>query len=217
MPMLRDLARRYLSRAVIAALAGEAALAVLDAILGRSLLDSSFLLPVLALAIVTDGERTAVVAGIATALALLAGVWHGYLFHSAHLYRLAIVAGGGALAVLGATFRCRATIAGEQIAMLARIGEIADGSGDLEVALARLAEVLVPGAADLCELVVLEHHTARRVVSRLAGATGDDDEQSLTRPVMVAQTTLEPAWVGSGVLVRDIRRDTAISPEEQAR
>lgn len=217
-PTLRDAARRYLSRWTLAALAAEAALLVIDVAVGRSLFDSSFLLPVLALAVVENSERTSVVAGIATLLALASGVWHSYLFHSAHVYRLAIVVVGGTLSVLGAMFRSRAEQAHQQMEMLARIGEIADGGTELDDALTRLAEVLVPGAGDLCEVVVFEDEAARRVVSRLAGRAMEHGQSLGERSAEPARATLESARTGDGVLARHLQRHEGPGPgrEDQA-
>jgi serine phosphatase RsbU (regulator of sigma subunit)/PAS domain-containing protein len=216
-PALRDFARRFLSRRVLLALAAELVLAIIDVSVGRSVLDSSYLLPILALAVVENGERTALAAAVGTLLALLSGVWHHYLFHNVHLYRLAIVAGGGALGVLGATFRSRATLARDQIDVLARIGEIADGTGELDVALSRLAEVLVPRVADLCEVFVFEADDERQVVSRVAGAPAGIDHALRERVVLITPAAMESVKQGPGVLVRDIRRGggATIDPEEQ--
>jgi PAS domain S-box-containing protein len=215
---LRDAARRYLSPWALMAVAAEAVLLVIDLAVGRSLFDSSFLLPVLALAVVENRERTSVVAGIATFLTLASGVWHSYLFQSAHLYRVAIVAAGGALSVLGAMFRARAEKAHAQMEMLARIGEIADGSTELDDALARLAETLVPGAGDLCEVVVFEDGATRRIVARLAGRTPELEQGLSARSAELARTTLDSARTGAGVLVPRLRRHHApgLGEEDEA-
>ena len=59
-------------------------------------------------------------------------VAHGNLVTSAHVYRLAIVVGASLLGAIGATFRNRAVVAREQMEMLGRIAELADGTSKLE-------------------------------------------------------------------------------------
>ncbi len=173
----RYLIRRLLSRWVLRATAVLIVLAVIDAALREhSIIVTSFVVPVLALALVESGERTAAVAVLAEALALLSWSWHPNLSAATELYRLAVVGGGGALATLGAMLRARAVVARDQMEMLARVGEIADGTIALEDALRRLADVLVPTAADLCELWMLDSGSPRAVASRRQGAPQLDDQ-----------------------------------------
>lgn len=163
-----ELALRFRSPAVAAALAIELVLAAIDAATGHStVLTLAYLFPVLALSVVETGERTGAVAAVAVVLALVSGIWDDYFFAAAHLYRFGVVAGGGILATVGAVFRHRAVVARDQMVMLNRIGEIADGSAELEDALAQLAEVIVPGAADACTLTLLDGGRPRRVVRRV--------------------------------------------------
>ena len=198
---MRDARRRLVSRWVVSGLALELVLAVVDISLGHnSILASSFLVPVLLVAVVDNGERTAVVGAIGLALALLIGAIGGYLLTGAHLYRIAVVIGASALGVLAATLRSRAVVARDQIDMLARIAEIADGTAEIDDALRRLAGVLVPGGADMCELLVLGEDEPQRLVAR-AGVETDRTSASAV-PAGLAQAIMS----GRAVLVRHLGR-----------
>ncbi len=178
----------------------ELILFVVDLSRGHSsVLASSYLVPVLIVAVVENGERTAVIAVVAMALAIVSGILGGYFGAGAHIYRLGIVAGAGALGVIGATFRTRAIVARDQIEMLARIAELADAGSELEDALHRLAGVLVPGAADLCELVIIDADSAPRLGAR-EGDTGPRSEPRLP------DTLIATARSGGAVLVRHLGR-----------
>lgn len=187
---------------MLVGVAVEAILSILDAKLpSSSVITTAYLVPVLALAIVETGERTAVLAVLASVLALLSGVWNHDLFSSAHLYRLAIVAGGSALGALGAMFRWRAVVGRDRMEMLAAIAEIADGTTDLDDSLRRLADVLVPGAADACSLAVFDFDgtRARRVAVR--GATSRL-ERSLVDLPPPSPHAVQTAQRGDAILVR---------------
>jgi hypothetical protein len=213
----RDAARRFLSRWALLALAGELALAIVDASVHTASLTSSYLVPVLAVAIVETVERTTLVALVAVGLALLSGVWHDYLFATDHLYRLAIVAGGGCLGALGALFRSRAVVARDRMDMLARIAEVADGTVELDEALCRLAAILVPGGADLCELVVFEAGQPRRVVTRLAGSAAAAEAAFRERPGAPPAAATAAVRAGETFLVRRVSRDAeTLGTEGQA-
>jgi PAS domain S-box-containing protein len=195
---VRDAAKRLLSRWVMIGLGLELILAVIDISSGaNSLFASSYLVAVLAVAVVETGERTAVVGFVAVALALVSGVASGSLFTSAHLYRLAIVVGASALGTIGALFRTEAVIARVQMEMLARIAELADGTSELEDALRRLAGVLVPGAADLCELVLIAEAPPRLVAGE--GVAGPRESDPPVPDALIAA-----ARAGEAVLVRHL-------------
>lgn len=165
-----------MTRWVAMALLAELVLSVIDAATGSRILTTTYLVPVLALALVETGERTAPVAATAVALAMASGAWDSYFLTGSHVYRVVIVAGACALGVAGAVFRTRAVRARDRMEMLARIGEIANGTVELETALSRLATVLVPGAADLCELVLIgERAGAPRIVTRVVGAGSETE------------------------------------------
>ncbi len=204
---IREAMGRMLSRWVLLALLAELILAVVDLSIDHtSVLTSVYLVPVLALALVETGERTAALATVAFLLAVLSGIGHGNALTSAHVYRMAIVAGAGALGALGATFRSRALLARDRMEMLASVGEIADGTRAIDDALRRLADVLVPGAADLCELIVLDGDEARSAVTRLYGATEDAELARAQRPSALNSAALAEIPAGEGLFLRSLPR-----------
>ncbi len=179
---VRDTLARFMSRWVLAAIAVDGALSVVDAIYGQSrVLTTAYLVAPLAVALVENGERTAVVAALSTVLSIASGVWDHYLFSSTHLYRVAVVAGSGALAVTGSVLRTRAMDAKTRMELLGAIAGIADGR-DIAQSLRRLADLLVPVVADLCEIVIVEDGELRRCASRVAGAPPGLEQKLLERP-----------------------------------
>ena len=198
---MRDATRRLVSRWVVIGLGLELVLAIVDISLGHnSILASSFLVPVLLVAVVDNGERTMAVAVVGLGLALLSGAIGGYLVTGAHVYRIAVVIGASALGVLAATLRSRAIVARDQMEMLARIAEIADGTAEIDDALGRLAGVLVPGAADMCELLVLGGDEPQRLIARAGVKMARDGDSAV--PGELAETITS----GRAVLVRHLGR-----------
>jgi PAS domain S-box-containing protein len=206
---LRELTWRFASRWVGLALLLELVLATIDLASGTSVLTSSYLVPVLAVAVVESAERTALVAAVAIALALISGALQGDLFTSAHIYRLGIVAGGGCLGVVGAAFRARAVQARDRMELLAKVGEVADGTSALDETLSRLAAILVPAAADMCEIVVIEDETAHRVASHSHGLDRGVAAAMLARPVELCDGVLRAVKSDEAVLVRHLRHGDA--------
>lgn len=199
--------RRLPTRWVLLALAVDAGLGVLAAGLGRSaILTTVFLVPPLAVALVEEGENVALVAVFSIALAVASGAWEHYLFTGGHLFRLAIVAGSGVLAVIGAVFRTRAVKARDRMELLAEIAQIADGRRPLTEALSRLADVLVPAAADYCEIVTIDEDGMRRCVTRVAGASSELERRLVARTLDPPSLGLSPelSAIGQGRLVRRV-------------
>ena len=198
---MRDASRRLVSRWVVIGVGLELVLAIIDIALGRnSILASSFLVPVLLVAVVDNGERAATVAIVGLGLALLSGAIGGYLLTGAHVYRLAVVIGASVLGVLAATLRTRAVVARDQIEMLAGIAEIADGTAEIDTALRRLADLLVPRSADMCELLVLGEEEPQRLVARAGVEMVRQGDGAL--PAELAQTIIS----GRAVLARHLGR-----------
>ena len=175
---------RFVSRWVLLALAVEIVLTVVDATAGRSVIAPAvILLPVLGVALVETGERTAVVAAGAVPFALVSGLWDQNVSTSNYVYRVLIVTGGSVLAVVGAIQRTRAVRAGERIELLAEIARIGDTRGTLEETLRRVGDLLVPAVADLCGILIVEEDgSMRRVVAKVAGGTAELERRMLERP-----------------------------------
>lgn len=179
---VRELVARFFSRWVLAALALDGALSVLDGLYGQSrVLTTAYLVAPLVVALVEHGERTALVAVVSTLLSIASGIWDHYLFSGMHVYRVAVVAGSGALAVTASVLRTRAMDAKTRMELLGELAGIADGR-DIGQSLRRLADLLVPVVADLCEIVIVEDGELRRCASRVAGAPPGLEQRLLDRP-----------------------------------
>jgi PAS domain S-box-containing protein len=211
---LREALTRFMSRWVLAAIALDAVLSVIDAAFGNArILPTAYLVAPLAVALLENGERTAVVAVLSTLLAIASGVWDDYFISSTHLYRVAVVAGSGAIAVIGAVLRTNALRAKDRMELLSQIAGIADGRADIEQSLRRLAELLVPAVADFCEILVVEDGELRRCASRLAGAQPELERRLLERPVSDRMLTLiaEDAPGGASKLVTRLAGEDRIA------
>ncbi|MDQ6817525.1 MAG: SpoIIE family protein phosphatase [Actinomycetota bacterium] len=188
---LREARPRFVSRWVLAAIALDVVLSVIDGALGHDrILTTAYLVAPLAVALAETGERTAVVAVLSTLLAIASGVWDDYFISSTHLYRVAIVAGSGALAVIGAVLRTNALQAKDRMELLGQIAGIADGRTDIEQSLRRLADLLIPAVADFCEILVVEAGELRRCASRVARGEPEVERRLLERPVADGMRTL---------------------------
>jgi PAS domain S-box-containing protein len=212
---LRETLAQFVSRCVLAAIALDAALSVIDGAFGQArILTTAYLVAPLVVALVESGERTAVVAVISTLLSIASGVWDDYLFSSTHLYRVGIVAGSGALAVIGAVLRMRAVQASERMELLGRIAGIADGRAEVEESLSRVAELLVPTVADFCEILLVEDGTLRRCVTRVAGAQPELEQRLMERPTRARLLALiaHGAAGGAPTLVRRLAREDLDAP-----
>jgi PAS domain S-box-containing protein len=215
---IRETLSRFVSRWVLAAIAVDVVLSVIDGALGQSrILTTAYLVAPLVVALVENGERTAVVAALSAVLCLASGVWDDYFFSSTHLYRVAVVAGTGALAVAGAALRMQAVQARERMELLGQIAGIADGRADVEESLRRLAELLVPAVADFCEILLVQDGTLRRCATRLAGASPELEQQLLERPVsghLLTMVTEDAAKSAPKLIQRlDAEDRAALAPE----
>ncbi|MEA2478616.1 MAG: hypothetical protein QOJ07_538 [Thermoleophilaceae bacterium] len=97
--------RRLASPWFAAAIVLEFALVGLDVVTGSAVVTTVFVLGPLALALVERPRPVAIVGILALALALASGVWDDFFLTVGHIIRCAVVALGGALAVISAQAR----------------------------------------------------------------------------------------------------------------
>jgi PAS domain S-box-containing protein len=172
---------------LIAALVAEAILALVDILSG----DSSFgrtwyLLPALAVALRGASRDVAIVGAVAVALAALSPVWNDALTGNFWLPLITVVS-GSAIAVWGARERESAESARHavdterrQLHLLGEAARITDGSADIDEALRRLVDLLVPGVADAAWIDVIgPDGVARRLAARVDGPDAAELEQWL--------------------------------------
>ncbi len=133
--------------ALALALACEAALGAVDALVGDQVaFTSAYVLVPVALAI-TGRWRHVMIAGVvAVALAIVSGWWNSYAGSTDHLMRIAIVVTGSALATLAAAALGRARADRARMQVLAAVGRL-NGTERLEDALEGLERALVPAVA----------------------------------------------------------------------
>lgn len=171
------LAPRRWSRWLAGAAAATVALAVLDVALGRSALVTALLvLPALVCALLARWGDTAVVAGLALALAGATVAWNDSAA-STEVAALAVVAIGGALAVLVALLRAGAEVNLRRFHMLSAVADVGNEAITLDGAVARLLDMLAPAFADACVLDATQAAGGdRRVAIRPRGAEQEVEE-----------------------------------------
>jgi PAS domain S-box-containing protein len=142
--------RAGIGRWIVLALLLQAVLAAVD--IGASdeiVFTTTFVLAPFALAVTGHARATAALGVVAVALAIASGYWNDYAGSTDHIIRIAIVLAGSALATLAAAALERAGEQRARMTVLAAVGRIT-GAVKLEDAAERLADALVPVAADGC-------------------------------------------------------------------
>ena len=173
----------WLAGALLAELAFTAVdIATADALRAHAL----YLLPVLALAIVAPPADVALVAGVALVVSLLSPIWSGGPDDDFAVPVVTTVA-GSAIALLAARRRelaaaTRAAAEAERrrLHMLSEAARITDGAGEIEGALGRLVDLLVPDVADAAWIDVLRPEGGiRRLAARVDGPDAEELERWL--------------------------------------
>ena len=175
-----------------------AALALIDLLTGdASFARSLYLLPVLAVAIRAGPLDVAIVGGFAIAVALASPYWNE---NAATVTPLVTVIAGTAIAFWGARERhaaiaARAAADAErrQLRLLADAARITDGAADIDEALRRLADLLVPDVADAAWVDLLQPGGgARRLAARVDGPDGEELEGWLLARGSTRRADLSP-------------------------
>jgi GAF domain-containing protein len=166
----------------IGALGALAALALIDILTGdRTFGRTWYLLPALAVALRGSPRHVTIVAVVAVALAALAPLWNDNPGNNYFLPLITVVS-GSAIAVWGARERHAAEHARtaadaerRQLHLLAEAARITDGAADIDEALRRLVDLLVPGVADAAWVDVIgPDGVARRLSARFDGPDGEE-------------------------------------------
>jgi serine phosphatase RsbU (regulator of sigma subunit)/PAS domain-containing protein len=202
-------------------LAAVAALALADVLTGDATFARSlYLLPVLAFAIRARPLEVAVVGGAAVAVALASPLWNE---GQNPMLPLVTVIAGSAIAVWGARERhaaieARAAAESErrQLRLLADAARITDGAADIDEALRRLVDLLVPDIADAAWVDVLQPGGGvRRLAARVDGPNREELEAWLlargsTRRADISPITRALRGEGSQLVELDERLREAL-------
>jgi serine phosphatase RsbU (regulator of sigma subunit)/PAS domain-containing protein len=214
---------------LVPGLAGVAALALIDGLTGDSTFARSlYLLPVLAFAIRARPRDVAVVGAAAVAVALASPLWND---GGNPLPPLVTVIAGSAIAYWGARERhaaidARAAADAErrQLRLLADAARITDGAGDIDEALRRLVDLLVPDIADAAWIDLLPPGGGgvRRLAARVDGPGGEELEAWLlargsTRRADLSPITRALRGEGSQLVELDERLRSAIVHDDDDR
>ena len=210
---------------VLGALGAEAALAALDIVSGDAfLVRSLYLLPVLVVAVRGDVRSVVLVGVVAVGLAAMSLAW-GQALDDDYFRPLATVIAGSAIAVWAASERQAAERERRQIRVLADAAQITDGAADIDDALGRLVDLLVPELADAAWIDVrAPGGELRRLAVRFDGRDAAELERWLAERPRSSPATLAPArrvldGEGSQLSVLDAGRIEAIAsgPEDRRR
>jgi GAF domain-containing protein len=215
------------SRAWLAAgLAALAGLALVDLATGdHAFTRSLYLLPVLAVATRAIATVVAVVGAVAIAIALLSALWNE---DGGSTLPLITVLAGSAIAVWGARERhaaiaARGAVDAErrQLGLLSDAARITDGAADIDDALRRLVDLLVPDIADAAWIDVLQRGGGiRRLAARVAGPDSEELEGWLLARGSSARSDLSPTTralrgEGSQLAELDERLRYAIATDDE--
>jgi serine phosphatase RsbU (regulator of sigma subunit)/anti-sigma regulatory factor (Ser/Thr protein kinase) len=166
---------------VLAALALDTAIAVIDAITPIVLINLVVIGPLVA-AVRSTPRGTAVVSAYALALGLYEGIPHGIFGTGDHLVRCAAIGCTGALAIWGSVVRSRREAEQARDTLMAHATRLLVGSLDHETMLARIAALVVPALADRCAIDLVEDAGPRRVAE--AGSPPDAGDDPLDDPAL---------------------------------
>ena len=194
-------------------IAGIAVVALVDVVTGDDeFARSLYLLPVLAVATRARAREVALVGLVALAGALASSFWNE---PASSVLPLVTVFGGTAIAVWGARER-HAAIAARRVAeterrqlrLLSEAARITDGAADIDDALRRLADLLVPDVADAAWIDLIQPGgRVRRLAARVDGRDREELEAWLLARGSSARSDLSPitrALRGEGSQLADL-------------
>ncbi len=144
-----------------------AALSVLDIwVLPASAIIALVVLAPLATALLGSPRDVALIGSLAVAVVALSVIWQDDPGTLIYLYRIAVVAAISTLAVLGARARAQVALDRERFAILAAVGEIADGTRSLADTIAGVNDLVVPTVADICIVDAVNQGEVQRLAVR---------------------------------------------------
>jgi PAS domain S-box-containing protein len=158
------------------------------------------------------------VGAVATALAVLSGLWNNNFGEVAYVQRICVVAAVSVLATLAAHGRARVARDRERFALLAAVAEIADGTLTLTDTVGRLHDLVVPAAADICIVDAVSQGELERLAVRAAGLTPQDTASALAaRPPRTVDDPGDPEQPRLVATVSDaLLREIATDPDDLA-
>src|SRR3954470_20971011 len=142
----------------------------------------------------------ALVGAVATACAVLSATWNDNVSEATYVLRAAVVAFGSVVAVIASARRETVARDRSRFALLSAVAELGTGTLTLEATAARVTELIVPAAADLCTIDVVTGGEQRRLAVRAHGGSRADIEAALAAapPAMTDTPPSEPVpWTGA--------------------
>ena len=163
-----------------AGLAVLALIASLDAWTGPDIIIvTAYLLGPFVAALIGTPRETVALVGVAVVLAFVSAAWNHNFAELDYFVRVAIVALGGLLAVVGAFGRDTESVIRKRFGMLIAAARVVDETLTVEETVERLNGIIVPGFADVCIFDVVRAGRLDRIKVRACGPAADRLERWL--------------------------------------
>ena len=157
-----------------AGLGVTAILVAIDASAGPDIIIvTAYLLGAFVTALVGTRRETVALVCVTTLLACASGAWNDNFGELDYFVRIAIVAAGGLVAVVGALARAAESIVRERFGLLTAAARVVDETLTLEEAVERLNGIIVPGFADVCVFDVARESRVERLSVRACGPAAE--------------------------------------------
>ena len=157
-----------------------AVLVAIDAAAGADMIIvTAYLLGAFVTALVGTPRQTLALVCVTTLLAIVSGAWNGNFGELDYFLRIAIVAAGGLVAVVGALSRVAESVVRERFGLLTDAARVVDQTLTLEEAVERLNDIVVPGFADVCIFDVARESRVERLSVRACGPAAERVEEWL--------------------------------------
>ncbi|HEV2785772.1 MAG TPA: GAF domain-containing protein, partial [Solirubrobacteraceae bacterium] len=153
-----------------AGLGVTAILVAIDAVAGADMvIVTAYLLGAFVTALVGTPRETVALVCVTTLLALVSGAWNENFGELDYFVRIAIVAAGGVVAVVGALGRGAESVVRQRFGLLTAAARVGDETLTLEEAVEWLGGIIVPAFADVCIFDVARESRVGRLSVRACG------------------------------------------------
>ena len=151
-----------------------AILVAIDAVAGADMIIvTAYLLGAFIAALLGTPREAVALVCVTTLLAIVSGAWNENFGELDYFVRIAIVAAGGVVAVVGALGRLAESVVRERFRLLTAAARVVDETLTLEEAVERLNGIIVPGFADVCIFDVVRESRIERLSVRACGPAAE--------------------------------------------
>lgn len=168
------------------------------------------------LTMLVGDSRDVALVGCATVLVVaLSAAWRDDFGELVHVHRLGLAVAVSIIAGVAARARSQASGDRARFAVLASVGEIADGTLSLADTVAGLNDIVVPQLADICIVDTFSAGELRRLAVRASGDRADADAAALAgRPPATLDSIGDPEQPRLLAKIDDAMRQSIATDEE---